>query len=122
MTTGQQLAIDGQDTTLAAAVAGHIRHLDVVREHFEALIYYTRKYPSVLVREYLGRSGFTAEDVRTNLPPETCAWLDLHPNLLPAMFGAASRTNRIRAIGWTKPTRPSRHGSVIRIWKGTRHA
>lgn len=115
MSTGHQLAIDGQGDALAAATLAHLNHLDVVRYAFDWWIDWTFCHESA--------HGFTAQSVRDLCDSETVAWLDRHQNLLPAMFGQASRANRIEAIGWAKPTRRSRHGSVTRRWKGTtRHA
>ena len=112
MTTGQELARQGQDDALAAATVAHLRYLDNVRHAFDVWVSVTAKWPSKW-------GGFTAEDVRTELSPDTREWLDLHPNLLPAMFGAASRVKRIECIGRQPATRPSRHANEIRIWKGT---
>ena len=83
MTAGQELARQGQDDALAAATVAHLHHLDEVRWWFDRLIEDTTGEPG----RWDGR-GFTAEDVRENLLPETVAWLDRHPNLLPAFFAA----------------------------------
>ena len=105
MTTGQELARQGQDDALAAATVAHLHHLDEVRYSFEWWAD--------------SKQRFTAEDVRSALDNDTIGWLDLHPNVLPAMFGAASRVKRIECIGRQPATRPSRHANEIRIWKGT---
>lgn len=116
MTTGRELARQGQDDTLAAATIAHLHYLDDVRAAFDWCIEESRGQTA------LWGAGFTAEDVRwLCLHDDTREWLDEHTNVLPAIFGAASRTNRIHPTGWTTPTRKSRHGNAIRTWRGTHH-
>lgn len=109
MTTGQQLALDGQDSALAAATVAHLHHLEDVRGAFQ---WWTTETANT-------RFSFTSEDVRRVCDRDTIEWLDRHPNVLPALFGGASRAKRIHAIGWATPQRPSRHGNAIRLWRGT---
>lgn len=42
-----------------------------------------------------------------------------HPNRWGALFRAADAAGLIRPIGYQQSTRPSRHGSVVRVWVGT---
>lgn len=62
---------------------------------------------------------FTAEDVREHLAdtPGVAVTLRDRPNLLPAHFTAEKRKGRIVPVGFTTPSRASRHGAVIRIWR-----
>ena len=113
MATGQELARQGQDDALAAATVAHLHHLDEVRDAFQWWVTWTCGSDNTG-----DRFGFTSEDVRKVCDDSTISWLDRHPNVLPALFGGASRAKRIHAIGWATPQRPSRHGNAIRLWKG----
>lgn len=74
------------------------------------------------VIDELAKSGreFTAEDVRDMLSENTVVTrrLQERPNVLPANILSASRAGRIAATGYTTATRPSRHASVLRTWRG----
>ncbi|OOL30442.1 hypothetical protein GQ85_19850 [Rhodococcus rhodochrous] len=60
-----------------------------------------------------GHVPFSADTVRALIP----AGLEAHhPNVLPALFGAYSRTHRITAIDYVRPGRKSRHGNPNRLW------
>jgi hypothetical protein len=56
---------------------------------------------------------FTAEDVRATVgdPPN-------HPNAMGARFLAAARAGLLEKQGYTSPSRPSSHASVIAVWCG----
>jgi hypothetical protein len=55
-------------------------------------------------------SEFSADDVieTTGMPPRA--------NMVGALFMAASRQGRIRAVGFTQGTRPESHARVQRTW------
>lgn len=42
-----------------------------------------------------------------------------HPNRWGALFKAAADQGRIAAVGYRPSRRPTRHGGVVRVWKGT---
>lgn len=60
---------------------------------------------------------FTADDMVDLGVPEPD-----HPNRLGALFLAASRRGQIEAVGYRPSTKPSRHGGVVRVWRGRRAA
>src|SRR5690606_9544910 len=100
---GEQLAIDGSEANLAAATAPH---RVTYREHVEAIL------------DDFARTGreFNAEDVRRLVPPG----VEPHShNVLPSLIRHWARRGAFQQVGWDKPNRPSRHGSVIRRWRGT---
>lgn len=43
-----------------------------------------------------------------------------HPNAWGGLLARARRRGLIRPIGYTISTRPSRHGSIVRVWTGGR--
>lgn len=103
MTTGEQLRFDGVAANLAAAAAPH---RSSYRDHVEAIL------------AEFSRQGakFTAEDVRKRVPtgvePHSC-------NVLPSLIRLWSTRGAIEPVGWIAATRPQRHGSVNRVWRGT---
>lgn len=100
---GEQLAIDGIEANLAAATAPH---RVTYRDHVEAIL------------ADFSRQGteFTAEDVRKLIPDG----VEPHSyNVLPSLIRLFSTRGAIEAVGWVAATRPERHGSVNRVWKGT---
>lgn len=103
MTTGEQLAFDGIAANLAAATAPHRL---TYREHVDAIL-----------SEFSRREReFTAEDVRKRVPDG----VEPHSyNVLPSLIRVWSRRGAIEAVGWVAATRPERHGSVNRVWRGT---
>lgn len=103
MTTGEQLALEGVQTVLAAESAIH-------RGSFRD---YAERALAELIRE---RVEFTAEDVRARIPAGVEAH---HPNVLPAVIRLAASRGLIEAVGWRQATRPTRHASVNRVWRGT---
>lgn len=105
MTTGEQLRLDGQDATLAAATVGHHNH----PEHIEAAL-------TTLIQS--GRE-FSADHVRDLVPPDTRDWMTHNYNVLPALFGGLARRGHITHTGWCTPARPTRHANPNRTWKGT---
>ena len=109
MTTGQQLALDGQDAALAAAVVAHHNHLDTIAAAIQTWANYT----------HANRTAFSADDVRADLPPETVAWIDLHHRAWSALWARARQTGHIEAVGYTTATRRQRHGNPNRLWRGT---
>lgn len=56
---------------------------------------------------------FTAEDVREIVgdPPN-------HHNAMGAQFIGAAKAGLIEKVGYTQPTRSSRHASVMAVWRG----
>lgn len=42
-----------------------------------------------------------------------------HPNRIGALFSAARNAGTIRPVGYTTSPTKSRHGGVVRVWKGT---
>lgn len=103
---GVQLALDGQNTALAAATVGYHQHPKIIDQALTELVKSGRE--------------FSADHVRAQVPPETVAFMDTHPNVLPALFGQASRSGRITQVGWCKPSRRTRHSNPNRTWTGTR--
>lgn len=102
MPTGEQLAIDGVEANLAAATAIHRTY----RDHAEA----------VLARFARAETTFTADDVRDLIP----AGVEPHShNVLPSLINVWARRGAIQAVGWVRSTRPTRHASVNRVWRGT---
>ncbi len=103
MTTGEQLRIDGVDANLAAATAGHRA---TYRDHVEA----------TLARYAREGTEFSAEDVRKTIPPG----IEPHShNVLPSLIRLWATRGAIEAVGWVRSTRPTRHASVNRLWRGT---
>ena len=104
--TGLDLRDAGVAATLAADTAAHRDAAPTIREAVEALA-------------ATGRP-FTAEDVRGRIAgdPHVVREIGERTNLLPAVFSAAAGAGTIRAIGYTRATRRSRHASVLRIWQG----
>lgn len=102
MTTGEQLALEGVETVLAAETAIHRSF----RAHAERAL-------AELIRE---RVEFTAEDVRARIPEGVEAH---HPNVLPALIRLAASRGLIEAVGWRQATRPTRHANVNRVWRAT---
>lgn len=104
MTTGLELKHLGADLVIASDEARQN-----ASEHIRATI------------DMLAGTGctFTAEDVREHLAgiPSVAATLRDRPNLLPAHFTAEKRKGHIVPVGFTTPSRASRHGAVIRIWR-----
>lgn len=101
MTTGKQLRDEGTSAVLAADKA---IHRDAATHINKAI-------------DTLAASGntFTAEDVRELLPD---AVIEHSANVLPAVFGAAAKNQRIHAVGITKASRASRRASRNLVWKG----
>lgn len=56
---------------------------------------------------------FTAEDIRSAVgdPPN-------HHNAMGAQIIGAAKAGLIEKIGYTQPTRRSRHASVMAVWRG----
>ena len=108
MTTGEQLRLDGQDATLAAATVGHHNH----PAHIEAAL-------TTLIAS--GRE-FSADHVRDLVPAETRDWMTDHYNVLSSLFGQASRDKRIEHTGWCPPARKERHANPNRVWRGVPNA
>ncbi len=104
MTTGVDLKNLGSDLVIASdeARANAGEHIRATIEHLAGL-----------------GQAFTAEDVREELrdTPYVVLALKERPNLLPAHFVAAKRRGDIVPVGFTSPSRASRHGSVIRVWR-----
>lgn len=95
----------GAARTQAAATAAH---RITYRDHAEAAI-------AAFIRE---NYAFTADDIHDEIPDG----IEPHsPNLLPAVILTAARQHLIRQVGWRRSTRPSRHASMLRVWKGTAH-
>lgn len=117
MITGEQLAIEGQDAALAAAIVAHLSWMERLSYVFNEWVNYTRDHPEI--------EGFTAEYVRDEMTDrygdEAEKWMRLHPNVLPSLFGRASGGKRIHYIRPVKPKRRERHGNRIGLWKGTPH-
>lgn len=62
---------------------------------------------------------FTADALREdpfNLPDPH------HPSQIGAAFRAASQAGLIRPVGYATSLVPSRHGGVVRLWRGNRTA
>lgn len=112
MTTGQQLALDGQDAALAAAIVGHNTHTTDIWNAICQRANYTANT----------RTAFSADDIRAELPPETVAWIDTHHQAWSALWARARQTERIQAVGWTDTKRKQRHGNPNRLWRGTANA
>ena len=55
---------------------------------------------------------FSAEDVRKYASGPA------HPNAVGAIINAAARRGVIVPVGITKATRPDRHASLLRLWRG----
>jgi hypothetical protein len=55
-------------------------------------------------------SDFTADDVRRESP--------IKSNSVGAAFGHLRRAREIACVGYTTSEVPSRHGAVIRVWRG----
>lgn len=102
-TIGEQLALDGIEANLAAATAPH---RVTYRDHVEAII-------AEFSRQ---RREFSAEDVRELIPEG----VEPHShNVLPSLIRVWAQRGAIEHAGWVAATRPSRHGSVNRVWRGT---
>ncbi len=103
MTTGEQLRLDGVEANLAAATAPH---RVTFRDHVEAL----------LAEHSRNRTEFSAEDIRKAIPDG----VEPHShNVLPSLIRLWATRGAIEPVGWIAATRPTRHGSVNRVWKGT---
>lgn len=110
MSTGQQLALDGQNDALAAATVAHsVALFDIWEAIVERATYSAN-----------ARTAFSADDVRGDLPPETVAWIDTHHRAWSALWAQARRAELIHTVGWTDSTRRQRHGNPNRLWRGTR--
>ena len=101
-TTGEQLLFEGIEANLAAATAPHRTY----REHAEVVL------------ADIARRGveFTADDVRRRIPD------DVEPhshNVLPSLIRLWASRGHIEPVGWVRSTRPTRHASVNRVWRGT---
>ena len=59
---------------------------------------------------------FVSDDVADGMPD-----LD-HPNRLGAIMRAAAAEGLIEAVGYQPSTKPSRHGAIVRVWRGRRAA
>lgn len=105
MTTGYQLAIDGQDAALAAAT---MAHSTATNELWDALHLWA----------FYGCT-FSAEDLRAELSPELNAWIDRNHHAWSSIWGQASRAKLIEQVGWVPTVRKLRHGNPNRMWKGT---
>lgn len=57
---------------------------------------------------------FTVDDLRDLGVPEPD-----HPARWGALFAGGRKQGLVHPIGYSQSRRPARHGSVIRIWKGT---
>lgn len=64
---------------------------------------------------------FTVEDARNRAGEEALSMLR-QPNTVGAAFNRVKSEGLIRAVGYTKARRPSRHSAVIRQWVGAEHA
>ena len=104
MTTGEELRAQGVEAVLASDCAIHRNYgalcKDVIADLIEA-----------------GRP-FTAEDVRRHVADTHPQAWPHHPNVLPAILGSLARRGQITAVGMTKATRRSRHGSRNLVWVG----
>ena len=60
---------------------------------------------------------FTVNDVRELGVPEAD-----HPNRWGALFSAMRARGVIESVGFAVSTRRSRHGGVLRVWRGAEHA
>lgn len=103
---GLDLRDAGMAATLAADAAPHRNagpHIRQTIAHFAAT-----------------GTTFTADDVREALRglDSIIAAMNDRPNLLPAMFSHAAKSGLIKAVGYTRATRPARHASVMRVWQG----
>lgn len=56
---------------------------------------------------------FTVEDVRDLGVPEAD-----HPSRWGALFNAFRARGVIECVGYKAATRPSRHGGILRVWRG----
>lgn len=56
---------------------------------------------------------FTAEDVRREVGDPPAHW-----NAMGAQFIGAAKAGIIEKVGYTQPTRSSRHASVMAVWRG----
>lgn len=104
--TGLDLQGVGVTAALAADTAAHRGAAPAIRDAVAALAASGRP--------------FTAEDVRERIAadPHVSRQVAERTNVLPAVFSAAASAGTIRAIGYTRATRRSRHASVLRIWQG----
>lgn len=100
-TVGEQLRIDGIEANLAAAAALNRPY----REHAE-----------LILADFARRQAeFTADDVRRLIPDG----VEPHShNVLPSLIRVWAARGAIQAVGWVRSTRPSRHASVNRMWRG----
>ena len=99
--TGDELRDQGVSDCLSADNAIHRGHRPLVEHALDELITLGLPFTSDDVREYLG----------PNFQPHSA-------NLLPSVIQNYAATRRIIATGWTRSTRPSRHGGVVRVWIG----
>lgn len=60
-----------------------------------------------------GAVPFSADTVRALIPDHLQPH---HPNVLPALFRAASSAGRITAVDYVRPGRRERHGNLNRLW------
>jgi hypothetical protein len=112
MTVGEQLAFEGQEAALTAAVVGYNTHVgDIWNAICERAAHSAE-----------ARTAFSADDIRAELTPETVAWIDTHHRAWSALWARARRDERIEAVGWTDTKRRQRHGNPNRLWRGTRNA
>jgi hypothetical protein len=99
--TGVELRDAGYDSVIAADEAVHRGHRAAIETALAELI--------------AGGEPFTADDVHRLLGD------DFHPHspsLVSALFGTWRIAGRIRPVGWTTSTRPSRHAAAVRVWTG----
>lgn len=100
---GDDLRDAGIEAVLAADVALNRNYAELVDQAIDAFV----------------EAGmtFSADDIRD--------WIERHHpeaeahshNVLPGAFGRASRAGRIEPVGFTKPTRASRHGNRNLVWR-----
>ncbi|GAA5157180.1 hypothetical protein GCM10011366_16220 [Ornithinimicrobium tianjinense] len=61
---------------------------------------------------------FTIDALRQ---PPYCVWEPQHPSSWGALTQAMLKAKYIEPVGFTTSSRASRHGSVVRLWRGTVH-
>lgn len=75
---------------------------------------YVRRARRALLSQLLEADTATADDVADRIGPASG---DIDPRYLGTVPGPLALVGIIRGAGFTKSTRPSRHGSILTVWE-----
>jgi hypothetical protein len=60
---------------------------------------------------------FTSSDVRERVEDQLGRPM-AHPNMIGIAFHKMAKIRRIRKVGYQQSRTPSRHGALVRVWRG----